>query len=86
MAISSILKKFFKTKSEKDVEEILPIVKQINDVHKTLLNLSNDELRARTEELKKKIRNYFADDESEIENLKQQAENDEISIEEKSGL
>lgn len=86
MGISNILKKIFKTKSEKDIEEILPVVKQINEIQKTLVNLSNDELRARSNQLKNKIRNYFANDEAEIENLKQQAEDDNISIEEKTTL
>ena len=45
MSISSILKKFFKTKSEKDVEEILPVVDQILAIYNTLQTLSNDELR-----------------------------------------
>ena len=86
MSISSILKKFFKTKSEKDVEEILPVVDQILAIYNTLQTLSNDELRERSNMLKNKVRNYFAEDEAEIEQLKNKAESDDISVEEKSKL
>lgn len=86
MGISSILKKFFKTKSEKDIEEILPVVDKILAIYNTLQTLSNDELRERSNMLKTKVRNYFAEDEAEIELLKNKAESDEISVEEKSKL
>lgn len=86
MSISSILKKFFKTKSEKDVEEILPVVNKILAIYNTLQTLSNDELRERSNMLKTKVRNYFAEDEAEIEQLKNKAESDDISVEEKSKL
>jgi len=86
MGISSILKKFFKTKSEKDVAEILPVVEKILAVYNTLRNLSNDELRERSNALKIKVRSYFAEDEAEIEQLKATAESDEISVEEKTKI
>ncbi|MCX7862323.1 MAG: preprotein translocase subunit SecA [Bacteroidales bacterium] len=86
MNIGNILKRFFKTKSEKDVEEILPIVKKINEIYETLHQLSNDELRQRTQILKTKVQDYFAAEEKEIENLKQYAENDEVSLDEKQRI
>ncbi|MGQ9846030.1 MAG: preprotein translocase subunit SecA [Bacteroidales bacterium] len=86
MSISNILKKFFKTKSEKDIEEILPVVDKILTIYNELRALSNDELRERSSMLKTKVRNYFAEDEAEIEQLKNRAESDDISVEEKSKL
>lgn len=83
MNISSILKKFFKSKSEKDVEEILPVVQQINQIYSSLHSLSNDELRDKTQILKQKVQDYFKSEEEEIEKLKQYAESDEVSLEEK---
>jgi len=86
MGIASILKKFFKSKSEKDVEEILPIVQQILAIYNTLRSLSNDELREKSKALKQRVQSYFAADEAEIEQLKAKAESDEISLEEKNKL
>ncbi|NSW46303.1 MAG: preprotein translocase subunit SecA [Bacteroidales bacterium] len=86
MGIASILKKFFKSKSEKDVEEILPIVQQILSIYNTLRSLSNDELREKSKALKQRVQSYFAADEAEIEQLRAKAESDEISLEEKNKL
>lgn len=84
--ISSILKKFFKSKSEKDIEQLLPIVQKINNIYNELRNLSNDELRLRTAALKERIQSFIREDEQEIEILKAKAEDDATSIEEKNKL
>ncbi len=86
MILGNLLKKFFKTKSEKDVEEIMPVVHQINEIYKTLHNLSNDELRARSQALKKKVQEYFAAEEKEIETLKAEAEGENVTLEEKERI
>jgi preprotein translocase subunit SecA len=44
--------KIFGTKSEKDIKEVMPYVDKTNEVSKTLIGLSNDELRAKTAEVK----------------------------------
>lgn len=86
MNIGNLLKKFFKSKSEKDIEEIMPVVHQINEIYATLKSLSNDDLRQRTQLLKAKVQQYFAAEEQEIEKLKQEAENEEVSLEEKERI
>ncbi|MCD8185625.1 MAG: preprotein translocase subunit SecA [Rikenellaceae bacterium] len=48
--------------------------------------LSNDQLRARTEELKQEIREYIRPDEEKIVQLKSEMESDAISIEEKERI
>ena len=51
------LKKFFGTKSEKDIKSIQPLVDQILEIYPTLKNLSNDELRQKVSSLKQQIKN-----------------------------
>ncbi len=86
MNIGNFLKKFFKSKSEKDIEEIMPVVHQINEIFATLKLLSNDELRERTQQLKAKVQQYFAAEEQEIEKLKQEAESENVSLAEKEHI
>ena len=50
-----IFKKIFGSKHEKDVNELLPIVEEINRHFESYQSLTDDELRAKTEEFKKRI-------------------------------
>ncbi|MCX7954609.1 MAG: preprotein translocase subunit SecA [Bacteroidales bacterium] len=88
MGFFSSLRKILgiKTKSERDISQIWPIVEKINTIYDSLKNLSNDELRAKTSFLKEKVRKYFEKEELEIERLRNEAENDELSISEKEEI
>jgi preprotein translocase subunit SecA len=68
------LQKLFGTKSEKDIKEIQPIVNQILAEYAKLINLSNDELRAKTEELKQEIQAHIKPFTQKIDELKANAE------------
>jgi len=84
-----LIKKIFKikTKSEKDIEQILPIVNKINEIYSSLSSLSNDQLRQKTIEFKQRIKNYIADEENQINQIKQQIEqNPDIDVNEKEKL
>jgi len=50
-----VLKKIFGSKHEKDVQQLLPIVEEINRHFESYQSLSDDELRAKTAEFKKRI-------------------------------
>lgn len=50
------LAKMFGSKSDKDIKQILPYVDQINDAFQKLASLSDDELRAKTAEVKDRIK------------------------------
>ncbi len=81
------LKKFFKTKSEKDVESIRPVVEEINTIYQTLSSLSNDELRAKTNGFKQKIQDNIAEEKNKIETIKKQIDaNPNIDVNEKEAL
>ncbi|WP_282054264.1 preprotein translocase subunit SecA [Maribacter luteus] len=54
--LNSVLKAFVGDKSKKDVKELQPILKQIKSFEAALEGLSLDELRAKTDEFKAKIK------------------------------
>ena len=54
--INSVLKAFVGDKSKKDVKELQPILKQIKSFESVLETLSLDELRAKTNEFKARIK------------------------------
>ena len=69
--ISKILPKIFGTKNEREVKRLLPIVQQINALEPQMQQLSNDELRAKTDEFKQRIQAKLAAREPDAENPKQ---------------
>jgi len=84
-----LLKKIFniKTKSEKDIEQILPVVEKINSIYSTLSSLSNDELRAKTLEFKKRIQEYISDEQTQIQSIKERIEKEpDLDVKEKEKL
>ncbi len=83
MGFNDILKKFFGNKAQRDLREIEPYVLKINKVYEEIKNLSNDELRMRTEQLKKKLQENVADQKSRIAELKSSIEETEIDQREK---
>ncbi|MBC6995036.1 preprotein translocase subunit SecA [Neolewinella lacunae] len=69
----SALKKLFGSKQDRDVAKYEPVVKEINDVFVTLATLSNDELRNRTLDLRKRVNDYLHNIDTEIAQLKERA-------------
>ena len=84
--INNIIKKVFGDKSDKDIKAILPIVEKIKAEYAKLNNLSNDELRATTESLKKKIQDHIAPEENQIIELRKKANNTEVNVDEKDAI
>jgi len=64
----------FGSKTDKDVKGLQPWVEKINAVYVTLDKLSNDELRAKTDEFRDRIQDHLSEIDSEIESLKDQIE------------
>jgi preprotein translocase subunit SecA len=54
--MANILDKIFGTKHERDVKKIAPMVDDINQIYEEYHKLSDDELRAKTEEFKQRIK------------------------------
>ena len=85
MALVDIIKKVFGSKSERDMKQVKPILEKVLAAYKDIDKLSNDELRARTEELKKKIREREDPFEKRIAEIKDHLESD-IPVSEKEKL
>ncbi|MCX2744889.1 preprotein translocase subunit SecA [Mangrovivirga sp. M17] len=84
--ITKGLSKLFGTKSEKDVKELLPIVEKINTEYEALKDISDDELRAKTEELKSYIDEKLKHFDDEIEELHVKADDPELNVHQKEAV
>lgn len=85
MAIASILKKVFGSKADRDLKQIRPVLNKVLEVYGPIDNLSNDELRAKTEELKARLRECEAPFEKRIAEIKAKLDED-IPVHEKENL
>jgi len=83
MGFNDILKKLFGNKAQRDLKEIEPHVEKIKIAYEKIKNLSNDELRAKTEEIKQFIQDYVAAERNRIVELKASIEETEINLREK---
>lgn len=82
-----IFKKFMGTKSERDLKELAPQVGKIPAVYEKITLLSNDELRAKTQEFRDKIFESVEEEENEIKALKDRLENEpDLDVDEKEKL
>ncbi|MBN2668587.1 MAG: preprotein translocase subunit SecA [Bacteroidales bacterium] len=68
--INKILGKFIGNKSDRDIKSISPIVDEIKKEYAKISQLSNDDLRAKTIELKQQIQDFIKDENNEIQRLK----------------
>ena len=79
-------KKMLGNKSQRDIREINPMVDKTLEAYEDIRNLSNDELRARTIDFKRRISEYLSGKETEIADLKAQINSEELEIDEKEKL
>ncbi len=84
--LTKLLKAIFGSKADKDRKEIQPYVEKIKAIYPSIEALSNDDLRAHSAALMKRIADFIAPDEARIKELKAQLENDQISLKEKEAI
>ena len=78
MGFNEFIGKLFGNKASRDMKEIKPWVDKVKAVYPEISKLSNDELRARTEELKKYIKASAVEECKKIEELKASIEATDI--------
>ena len=78
MGFNEFIGKLFGNKATRDMKEIKPWVDKVKAVYPEISKLSNDELRAKTEELKKYIKASAIEEQKKIEELKATIEATEI--------
>ena len=75
--VTKVLGLFLGNKYERDIKEINPFVEKTHIEFNKLQDLSNDQLRDRTLELKKRILDYIKEDEAEIASLREASEKED---------
>ncbi|MFY0594163.1 preprotein translocase subunit SecA [Roseivirga sp.] len=81
------ISKLFGSKSERDIKEVTPLVKEINKVYETLSGLSDDQLRGKTQEFKDQIAKDLKSVDDEIAALHERIEKEpDLDIQEKESI
>ena len=85
--INKALSGIFGSKTDKDLKELGPYVGKINSFYSQYQQLSNNELRAKTDEFKKRIVDYLAELENELKTLDERIETEaEMDMQEKETI
>ncbi|MGB1041709.1 MAG: preprotein translocase subunit SecA, partial [Flavobacteriales bacterium] len=84
--IQGLIKKLMGDSSKNVFKEINPLVDKTKAEFEKITSLSNDELRAKTQEFKSRIKEYTADIDSEIDTLKAQTQDAETDVDEKDAI
>ena len=77
-SLNKLLSTLFGNKAARDIKEIRPIVEQVLAVEPEIQQLSNDELRAKVDEIKAQLQDRVKDKRAEIAELKEQIQKTEI--------
>ena len=79
--------KIFGNKSEKDIKLVMPLVEKVNEAYEALITISDDDLRAKTGEIKDIIAQDLKEIDDELAALHQQIEdNPDIDIHQKEEI
>ncbi len=78
MGFNDIMTKFFGNKSQRDLKEITPYVNTIKAVYPSIKALSNDDLRAKSEEIRKHVTDYITQEKEQIAELRNGIEEKEL--------
>ena len=78
MGFNDFLSKLFGNKSTRDMKEIQPWVEKVKIAYESISKLSNDELRAKTEELKRIIRESAIEENQKLAELRGKIEETDI--------
>ena len=86
MGISSIIRKLFGTKSDRDLKQLKPILNNIHNAYSRIDALSDDDLRSESAAIRTKVLDYVAEDEARVVSIREQLEDVEIAVSEKEKL
>lgn len=84
--LTGLIKLLFGSKADKDRKEVEPYLNKIKEIYPSIKALSNDELRAHSAALRKRIADFIAEDEASIIEQKKRLESADISISEKEKI
>jgi len=78
MGLNDFLSKLFGNKAQRDIREIEPFVRKIQAVYPSIEKLSNDELRARSKDIRDRVQQYVSGEREQINDLRARIEGLEI--------
>ncbi|MFO7830013.1 MAG: preprotein translocase subunit SecA [Bacteroidales bacterium] len=84
--LTNILTKFLGNKSERDIRSVAPYVEQIKAEYENIKQLTTDELRSRSVQVKNEIQNYISEENKKVSELKEKAESDEVDVLDKEAI
>ena len=79
MNINKFLKSIFGDKASRDMKTIRPLVEKVKAAYPAVKALSNDELRAKTQEIRQQVRDAAKQQREEIARLKSTIEDTPIA-------
>ena len=85
MSFTDVFKKIFGTKAERDMKQLKPTLNKVLAAYDVIDKLSDDELRAKCDELKDRIKAAIAKDEERIAQIRIDLEKD-LPLKEKEAL
>ncbi|MBO7259953.1 MAG: hypothetical protein J6U97_00475, partial [Bacteroidaceae bacterium] len=84
MGFNEFISKLFGNKATRDMKEIQPWVEKVKKAYPQYESLSNDELRDKVQQIRKKVQDFVIPEQERISALKAKVEATEI--EEREGL
>ncbi len=85
MSFTDVFKKIFGTKAERDLKQLQPVLQKVLAAYPEIDSLSDDQLREKSAELRRIIRERIAGDEERIAQIKEELEKD-IPLDQKEAL
>lgn len=82
-SVNKIFSKIFGNKFDRDLKELNPVVAQVHEAHEGIKGLSNDGLRAKTDELKGRIDAFVKEERDQIAELRKQTEGNDLNLDQK---
>ena len=76
--LDGILKKLFGDKNQKDLNELIPIVDSTNEAFQKIQNISDDDLRKKTQDFKEVINISCKDFRNKVQELKENDKSDSL--------
>ena len=85
--ITKGISKVFGSKSERDIKLVMPYVEKVKEVYPSLQDISDDELRGRTQQLKSRIGEELSEIDTSIQEIQTKIDTDEdLAVHEKEEL
>lgn len=73
--ISGLAGKLFGSKADRDIKEVMPLVEKIKVEFPKLASLSNDQLRAKSDDFRKRIQDFLKTENDEIAAIREKIDN-----------